>query len=231
MKSRLLGAVCACLITLPFNVNAIVVNTLNGIDYEWLELTHTQGLSRAQVEAQIAAANPGDLLYGYEYASRELIKDLLLSYSSWDGLNGLHGDTSVVNGMFAYLSDFGGPFSTAYLSGGMYNTVDGYTVPIFKSTDALGIYGSTGECGSGSCYVWSQIYFDVGDNPTVARQQDRGGYDNEVLYPYVVSNTFTQNNAGSHLVRVSAVPVPAAAWLFGSGLLGLIAMARRKNNQ
>ena len=29
-------------------------------------------------------------------------------------------------------------------------------------------------------------------------------------------------------VQVSAVPVPAAAWLFGSGLLGLIGVARRK---
>lgn len=29
-------------------------------------------------------------------------------------------------------------------------------------------------------------------------------------------------------VRTSAVPVPAAVWLFGSGLLGLIGMARRK---
>lgn len=29
-------------------------------------------------------------------------------------------------------------------------------------------------------------------------------------------------------VEVSAVPVPAAVWLFGSGLLGLIGMARRK---
>ena len=29
---------------------------------------------------------------------------------------------------------------------------------------------------------------------------------------------------------VSAVPVPAAAWLFGSGLLGLVGVARRKNS-
>ena len=28
---------------------------------------------------------------------------------------------------------------------------------------------------------------------------------------------------------VSAVPVPAAAWLFGSGLIGLVSIARRKN--
>ena len=30
---------------------------------------------------------------------------------------------------------------------------------------------------------------------------------------------------------VSAVPVPAAVWLFGSGLIGLIGLARRKNAQ
>ena len=28
--------------------------------------------------------------------------------------------------------------------------------------------------------------------------------------------------------EVSAIPVPAAVWLFGSGLLGLVGMARRK---
>ena len=31
-----------------------------------------------------------------------------------------------------------------------------------------------------------------------------------------------------HVTSVSAVPVPAAVWLFGSGLLGLIGVARRK---
>ena len=28
--------------------------------------------------------------------------------------------------------------------------------------------------------------------------------------------------------NTSAIPVPAAVWLFGSGLMGLIALARRK---
>jgi hypothetical protein len=34
--------------------------------------------------------------------------------------------------------------------------------------------------------------------------------------------------SGAHSVQVSAVPVPAAVWLFGSGLLGLVGIARRK---
>ncbi len=29
----------------------------------------------------------------------------------------------------------------------------------------------------------------------------------------------------------SAVPIPAAAWLFGSGLLGLVGIARRKSQR
>jgi hypothetical protein len=34
----------------------------------------------------------------------------------------------------------------------------------------------------------------------------------------------------SHLsVYAPVVPVPAAVWLFGSGLLGLVGVARRKN--
>ncbi|MDH5612971.1 MAG: VPLPA-CTERM sorting domain-containing protein [Gammaproteobacteria bacterium] len=43
------------------------------------------------------------------------------------------------------------------------------------------------------------------------------------------------NNSGAgdytyEMVVVSSVPVPAAVWLFGSGLLGLIGVARRKNH-
>ena len=33
---------------------------------------------------------------------------------------------------------------------------------------------------------------------------------------------------GMHGIDISAVPVPAAAWLFGSGLIGLAVVARRK---
>lgn len=36
------------------------------------------------------------------------------------------------------------------------------------------------------------------------------------------------NNQASLEVTISAVPIPAAAWLFGSGLLGLIGVVRRK---
>jgi hypothetical protein len=33
-----------------------------------------------------------------------------------------------------------------------------------------------------------------------------------------------------HLVTMSAIPVPAAVWLFGSGLAGLVVVARKRRS-
>ena len=38
----------------------------------------------------------------------------------------------------------------------------------------------------------------------------------------------TDTGTGTDACQVAAVPVPAAVWLFGSGLLGLVGIARRK---
>ncbi len=43
-------------------------------------------------------------------------------------------------------------------------------------------------------------------------------FNSNVLYPHGVAT-----------VTISAVPVPAAVWLMGSGLLGLVAVARRRS--
>ena len=43
------------------------------------------------------------------------------------------------------------------------------------------------------------------------------------------SETDTASTSVGHaLVRTSVVPVPASAWLFGSGIIGLVSFARRK---
>lgn len=42
--------------------------------------------------------------------------------------------------------------------------------------------------------------------------------------------SYTMNITMTQTANVSAVPVPAAAWLLGSGLLGLIGVARRKSH-
>ena len=48
---------------------------------------------------------------------------------------------------------------------------------------------------------------------------------------YTLRTTFNFNTSGSAAsatTSISAVPIPAAAWLFGSGLAGLMIFARRK---
>lgn len=50
-----------------------------------------------------------------------------------------------------------------------------------------------------------------------------GGYD-----PTAATWTFSAQNASSYSMSITAVPVPAALWLFGSGLIGLVAVSRRK---
>lgn len=49
--------------------------------------------------------------------------------------------------------------------------------------------------------------------------------------PYALRTAFNFNTSGltaNATSSISAVPIPAAVWLFGSGLVGLMALARRK---
>lgn len=65
----------------------------------------------------------------------------------------------------------------------------------------------------------------VSDNPTISRS---------LTEDFLISDSGNLGDStadiaiGSALVRVSVVPIPPAVWLFGSGLIGLIGVARRK---
>ncbi len=54
-----------------------------------------------------------------------------------------------------------------------------------------------------------------------------GGFSN-ATGPIGLGKPFTADNLTAKIGKVQAVPVPAAVWLFGSGLLGLLGMARRR---
>lgn len=227
MKLCKLAPVAATLL-LSTSVNASVMNTLNGVDYEWLELTVTAGMSRTQVEAGIAVALPGDQLYGYEYASRQLIEDLFLSYAPWDGREWWHESSEVIDGTINYLNDFG--LLETYEIGAIFkvNTVDGNFIP----TDAVGssgaLFGLSSECGSLLQTCGGQMaYHSMNGVPVIAYQQANYGWD-ATTDPHLISASFANPTIGSHLVRLAPVPLPATVWLFGSGLIGLIGVARRE---
>ena len=216
-------ALAASTLVLSTSVNAVVINTLNGVDYEWLELTVTEGLSRSDVEAQLA--DPNSSLFGYEYASRSLLEDLLLSYSDWDGITGSHSSASVVSGVDKFVEDFGSVFTSF---AGETSTVDGGDVSYDYREYARGFYGLDNECGIDvSCHGGTSAYYDS-NNIAVAANQSAGlGWSSTDANPPLWNEDDSTGRIGSFLVT-TVVPVPSAVWLFGSGLLGLIGLARRK---
>ena len=229
----IIGATCTCLAAVSFNVNAVVVNTLNGINYEWLDFTATAGMSRLDVEAQLMDVNSP--LYGYEYASRALVEDLLLSYSSWDGLSGWHDGFAPTTGMNNFLNDFGRlvsrPDDTIPEVSGTVTTVDGIVVPYDALAYSRYIFGTRWECYSSwshtTCTGEAHVVYNNGD-PAAADQLIYDGWDSLYYRPATVMRDSYFSSMASLLVRETAVPVPPAVWLFGTGLLGLIGVARRK---
>ena len=61
----------------------------------------------------------------------------------------------------------------------------------------------------------------------VIKQEEWATHDSRD-FTYVEDHTFGQNIDLLLYKDVAVVPVPAAVWLFGSGLLGLVGVARRK---
>lgn len=64
--------------------------------------------------------------------------------------------------------------------------------------------------------------------PVMVLQDAEAGFDATHESPVVDLSTRDSGITGSMLVRSAVVPVPASMWLFGSGLVGLFGVARRK---
>ena len=223
----IIGAACTCLLVTSINANAAIINTLSGVDYEWLELTETAGMSRLDVETELM--NPSSSLYGYEYASRELVHDLFLSYTPWNGISGRHTESAVVQGREQFLFDFGVLYTNYYPGTQSATDINEnlFTYSYYRLSRAF--YGFGDECGTGlSCYAYQDLFLDSSVSPVGANLQASQGYE----YPYesvgTVSNGLADTGYGSLLIKSTVVPLPAAVWLFGSGLIGLIGIARRK---
>jgi len=85
----------------------------------------------------------------------------------------------------------------------------------------------------GGSTLLSQILTDTGSNPNVFTTYAFGFTADSISTTLSFTDLTTLSQSAStdfviDNVSVSPVPVPAAVWLFGSGLLGLIGAARRK---
>jgi hypothetical protein len=132
-----------------------------------------------------------------------------LSFNRDSGSGPSAGDTTISTGVDAFKPDGDGLYDILF----EFPPPPGQQAARFNAGEDL-VYTITGTgITADSFYVWSEP--GPGDTAgpylSVARFQDTGP---------------TQEGSD----WVGAVPVPAAVWLFGSGLLGLIGIARRRRS-
>ena len=193
------------LLALSANVNASLINndtytTDTVTGFNWLDLTETNGLSYNYVSGQLGAG--GDF-EGYRYATNAEVV----------GLWGNFGfDLSVNN---ANHPDDGAPTGLVTAANLLGNTLNEY-----GSGFDYGILGYTGDSMIDGYHTRLGVYHTTVNNL----------YINDVIDALNQHDATTYLYNGSYLVSVSTVPVPAAAWLFGSALLGFFGFSRRKAN-
>jgi len=222
--SILLGILCLAFSSIS---KASIIYSLNGVQYEWLELTATQGMSRNQVESLLV--DPNSDLYGYQYASRRQIESLFTSYvSSWDGQYGVH-DSNTANEVMSILQDFGITSSQVFDQPSQVTfheeQITGYYDRILETR---GLYGTRYECNYAygiTCRA-SMTLYALGDSAFATSIYEIDGWDDRAGFRYLTLD-YESSTTGSYLLRASEVPIPSAIWLFASGLTGLIGLARR----
>jgi hypothetical protein len=221
-KLSLISLALGCCITA--NGNAAIV--INEIDYDQ---------AGTDVAEFIELFNSGTASVGMDNYTVELINGT--TASSYRSIS-LSGFSIEASGYFVMCGNASLVANCDY----SFTTTDGWIQN--GAPDAVGLYENSNLLDSLS-YEGTLLPFTEGDVLTVS--------DNNtdiVSIARILNGIDTNNNAadfqlgcitpGSSNIAgtgdcsqtgVSAVPVPAAVWLFGSGLIGLVGLARRKDMQ
>ena len=208
-KSRLLGAVCACLLTFTTCLNpAYAVTTTANIDVDLDNYDSFDGEGYSQTfSVSIPTLSVGDIV------------DTTLNFIDEKSLTLSETSTGVHFLQIVYFPS------------------NGATGTAFANTtfEFLGVNGDLiisdpimGTTSCGTC-IASTLFADLTNSSfsfaglnivsEITAIPDPFGSD-QMLF------SFSGWNAGT--VSISSVPIPASVWLFGSGLLGLIGIARKK---
>lgn len=179
------------------NDNLITRDTVNGLD--WLDLTITRNYSYNGIVSRMYS---GGSLDGWRYAtSSEVIK-------LWEqfGVDLTEGATFRADG-----EDAGVIQASQYLG----NTYCAYDCTSFP----YGVFGITED---------NYLNYLDGHNMLGAYYYSSGDITQySPVGASIQADATTIGYLGSYLVQTSAVPIPASAWLFGSGILSLIGFSRR----
>jgi peptidyl-prolyl cis-trans isomerase A (cyclophilin A) len=140
------------------------------------------------------------------------------------GVNAIAQNPPVVNEFDPNRSNVRGTIAMAKLSGDPNSATSGWFFNLADNSANL-------DSQNGGFTVFGRVIgngMDVVDAIAALPVYNAGGaFTNLPLINYS-SGSITGANLAM-VTNVSAVPLPAAAWLFGSGLLGLVGVAQRKN--
>ena len=185
-----------------FGSNTITRDTGTGLD--WLDLTVTRDQSYNTVLARISQ---GDL-QGWTYATGMQF-DALIGNFGGQSMGCIHGLTAG--------NDYCG-WSAA--NNGVVAVVLSYIGDLYGRNQSIGLLGDP--------YIYSSPQGIFAAELNDYNIDLSATHDEIWTYQSFKSKDYQSPWVGSFLVRPSEVPIPAAAWLFGSGLIGLIGLARRK---
>ena len=185
--------------------NSITRDDTSGLD--WLDLTATTSIAYNTVLAEQVAGGQFD---GWHYATTDEVTTMLLSNFGIDLYNGNTTAGPPPPGLAQATGFFG-------------DTIIGI------GPEFTGIAGRTTDAN-----VFNNAHLVVGADYNSSTSTFFRRIDPD-LNTHYSSDISAGQFTGSWLVsdgpwEASVVPVPAAVWLFGSGLLGLMGVARRKKS-
>lgn len=214
------GTACACLVVASFSANATLVSRLGGLAYydtesnlTWLANANANGLMDWDDAMSWAAGLNVAGVTGWRLPDTIDVGN--------DGATYINVDQGV---------DFGFNITThSELSNMFFNVLGNASL-----YDTSGV--ATGCTAPNYCLTntgpFSNLQSDVYWSATEYAPDTAKAWIFDMYIGYQESDLKTYGSY-AWAVRsgdVSAVPVPATAWLFGSGLLGLISIARRKKS-
>ena len=232
----IIGAMCICLVVVSFNASAALIDRGGGLLYDdVLDITWLQDANYAKTsgyDSDGSLSRTGSVTWieqlsygGYnDWRLPTKLEDELPFHFGW-WVSGGNIDPSPTSGPHTELSYM------YYVNLGLNGYLD--TGGVWATS--FGIHGDSTFGGQNN----------IGLIQNLQGGEYWMGFSMADVSNHYDTQPFTLNtNTGNHYVRshdshfvwavhdgdIGAVPIPAAVWLFGSGLIGLVGVARRKAN-
>jgi hypothetical protein len=214
----IIGTTCACLTAASFSVNATmydISSVLQGNDGGYQFSSFHDANDDSPMSGTKLADITGPVISGsYDDVSGAF--DAVLTVSN-------AGPTVTLSGNLLFVAGILNPSSTLSVdfdgsNGFLSDTSIGF-LPIDVCCNGTGDPNSFKDIGGVMTMSLWGASWDYGNNPDGSKKD----FDSSAANPY------SGSELGMDLrIQLTAVPVPAAVWLFGSGLIGLVGFARRK---